>query len=167
MTHEIISDVEDAVTEAKSGLIELQSGTVDELPANISELDDRLDSISRELSYAKDAVEEAVDFKDEYDNYFSGDDPMEVHDELAEWRENTGVYDCYEIGDIVAEFEQWRELGDVDEVTEKLDALCFGEDIGELKAEVERQAALIARLATALDEINTITADELIGTGGE
>jgi hypothetical protein len=138
MTHEIIADVEDAVYEAKSGLSDIRSGTVDELPGNIDDLEGRLESIIREIRYASDAVEEAAEIKDEFESFFSNESPSEVYDELSEWRDNSGDLDCYEISDAVDELERWRELGDVDEVTEKLEGVS-----DDLLLKVEDQAKTI------------------------
>ena len=121
-----------------------------------------------------DTPEEAADAKAELEEiqmYFDdSDDVARAAQKLEEW-DDTGL-EPYEVEEMVSKLEEYEELPlDIDELRDLIEE--GSEDSDELKRtnakleeELARQANLIARLATALEEINTITTDELIGTGG-
>ena len=118
-----------------------------------------------------DDAAEAKSELEEFQMYFDDSDEARRCAEKLEEFDDLNL-EAYEVQEIVDELEDFQSLGmDVIDLRDLIDQ--GSEDSDELKRtnakleeELVRQANLIARLATALEEINTITQDELIGTGG-
>lgn len=162
--------------------VEAQVESLTEINSSFAQTIEGLNGTIKSLKLELLGTAEAVELAEAWDYEFSGEDVGDVAYELGSWREHFPYDDASDVAEklsifenlgdpdeVESELEEYRALGTPEELCEMVDAGGKVEqaELEELRKEVERQANLIARLAGALDDIDTIVGAELAGTGGQ
>jgi TolA-binding protein len=131
-----VQDVADVITEVEDAYRALISQPVEFIGEHLEKLGEQIGELEGQLRYVDGDIED-----------------LEAYREFAEQASYLGIEDEYDLRDLNDEVEAWRELGDIDEVREKLNAPADEEARMRMAKVIIAQGQVITELRNALQRI--------------